>query len=139
MIPYYFLDTNILLYGLSRAADHRAKRGVARSWIARSDWGVSTQVLMEFSVNASQPRHGLSKETVRMLVQEFIDGSPVQGMDAHMVASAHHIQARYGLSLWDAAIVAAAQRMGCMRLITEDLNHGQDYGGVVALNPFVEG
>lgn len=138
MIPYYFLDTNILIYGVSLAPDHAAKREIARSWIARSDWAVSTQVLMEFSVNASHPRHGLSRETVGLLVQEFVETCPVQGMDASMVISAHQIQARYGLSLWDAAIVAAAQRMGCMRLVTEDLNNGQSYGGVVALNPFVE-
>jgi predicted nucleic acid-binding protein len=40
----YFLDTNILIYATSLADDHAAKRPLARSWVARADWGLSTQV-----------------------------------------------------------------------------------------------
>jgi predicted nucleic acid-binding protein len=35
-------------------------------------------------------------------------------------------------------IVAAAQASGASELLTEDLNHGQDYGGVRAINPFLQ-
>ena len=31
---------------------------------------------------------------------------------------------------------AAAQASGARELLTEDLNHGQDYGGVRVVNPF---
>jgi predicted nucleic acid-binding protein len=31
---------------------------------------------------------------------------------------------------------AAAQTSGARELVSEDLNHGQDYGGVRAVNPF---
>ncbi|PAQ06083.1 hypothetical protein [Mesorhizobium temperatum] len=34
------------------------------------------------------------------------------------------------------AIIAAAERLGVKTLYTEDLNHGQTYGSVVAINPF---
>ncbi|WP_245475942.1 hypothetical protein [Mesorhizobium sp. M7A.F.Ca.US.006.01.1.1] len=34
------------------------------------------------------------------------------------------------------AIIAAAERLGVKTLYTEDLNHGQAYGSVVAINPF---
>jgi predicted nucleic acid-binding protein len=33
-------------------------------------------------------------------------------------------------------ILGAAQASGARELITEDLKHGQDYGGIRALNPF---
>lgn len=33
-------------------------------------------------------------------------------------------------------IVAAAKKAGVHQLLTEDLNHGQDYEGVCAINPF---
>ncbi|MER9304105.1 hypothetical protein NKJ06_29030 [Mesorhizobium sp. M0293] len=36
----------------------------------------------------------------------------------------------------DGAIIAAAERLGVKTLYTEDLNHGQAYGSVVAINPF---
>ena len=45
-------------------------------------------------------------------------------------------QRRWKLSLWDALILAAARASGASELLTEDLNHGQDYGGVRAINPF---
>ncbi len=45
---------------------------------------------------------------------------------------------RYQLSYWDGAILAAAQASGCDILYTEDLTHGQDYSGVVVVNPFLE-
>ncbi|RWO24380.1 MAG: hypothetical protein EOS11_28090 [Mesorhizobium sp.] len=34
------------------------------------------------------------------------------------------------------AIIAAAERLGVNTLYTEDLNPGQAYGSVVAVNPF---
>jgi len=46
------------------------------------------------------------------------------------------VQERWQLSLWDAMIVAAAHSCSARELLTEDLNHGQDYGGVRAVNPF---
>ncbi|WP_245435947.1 hypothetical protein [Mesorhizobium tamadayense] len=42
----------------------------------------------------------------------------------------------YEISYWDGAIIAAAERLGVKTLYTEDLNHGQAYGSVVAINPF---
>ncbi len=37
---------------------------------------------------------------------------------------------------WDALILAAARTSGAAELLTEDFNHGQDYGGIRAINPF---
>lgn len=43
---------------------------------------------------------------------------------------------RYQLSYFNALIVAVARLSGCEILYSEDLNHGQDYGGIRAENPF---
>jgi predicted nucleic acid-binding protein len=53
-----------------------------------------------------------------------------------LLLSALEEQSRWQLSLWDAMIVAAARVSGASDLITEDFNHGQDYGGIRAINPF---
>ena len=37
---------------------------------------------------------------------------------------------------YDALIVAAAEASGCDEILTEDLNDGQVYCGVKAVNPF---
>ena len=45
---------------------------------------------------------------------------------------------QYRISFWDALIVAAAQSGGAELLFTEDLNDGQQYGSVLARNPFTK-
>ncbi len=58
-------------------------------------------------------------------------------VDAAIVKSGIQISRRYGISYWDGAIVAAAQALRAPVLYTEDLNHGQSYGTVTAINPFI--
>lgn len=53
-----------------------------------------------------------------------------------LVFRAVDIKAAYDISLADAMILAAAERAQCGELLTEDLNDGQRYAGVVARNPF---
>ena len=47
------------------------------------------------------------------------------------------LQSRWQISLWDAMILAAAHSSGSRELLAEDLSHGQDYGGVIVVNPFL--
>lgn len=44
---------------------------------------------------------------------------------------------RFGISYWDAAILAAEKQMSCQTVYSEDFNHGQDYDGVRVVNPFL--
>ncbi len=53
-----------------------------------------------------------------------------------MVDEAIEIHERFQLRYWDALIVATAKMSGCVRLVSEDLNDGQDYSGVTVVNPF---
>jgi predicted nucleic acid-binding protein len=55
-----------------------------------------------------------------------------------VLQSALVIKERYQTSYWDAAILAAAKAARCSQLLSEDLNHGQDYDGVIVVNPFLE-
>src|SRR5574338_68343 len=133
----YFLDTNILIYATSLAADHGDKKAVARRWVARTDWAVSTQVLMEFFSNARQARHGLLPTAPQQFVEEISASRPVQAVDRELVLAALNLRHRYNLSHWDAAIRCAAARQGAHTLVSEDLAHGQSYDGVTVLNPFI--
>ena len=47
------------------------------------------------------------------------------------------ISVRYQTSYWDRVILAAAESISAPRLYSEDLNHGQWYGSVEVLNPFL--
>ncbi len=137
MAVAYFLDSNVLLYAFSKAPRDVAKARVAREWLAREDWGVSVQVLQEFYANVLRSPHDLSHEDAAAMIDEIADSRPVSAVDLPLLRQALQVKARYGISYWDAAVIAAARRLGAGLLVSEDLSHGQDYGGVRVLNPFV--
>ena len=49
---------------------------------------------------------------------------------------ATEIRGRFGLSYWDAAILAAAKMLGCEAVYSEDMSHEEDYDGLRVINPF---
>lgn len=131
-----FLDTNILLYGFD--LDAPEKRTVAMSllesaWTESGSTAVSVQVLQEFYVNFT--RKGYPDSEARLLIDDFCQW-PVIENSLTLLGHALSIRARWKLSLWDAMIIAAAEASGARTLLTEDLNHGQVYGNVRAINPF---
>ncbi len=59
-------------------------------------------------------------------------------IDTGLVRYGAELAIRYQLSYWDGVIVAAAHRLNASVLYTEDLNHGQAYGSMHAVNPFMQ-
>ncbi len=60
----------------------------------------------------------------------------VMPLDFPLVQRAIATQHKYGISYWDSLIISAAERAGCVRILSEDLNHGQLYHGIEIQNPF---
>jgi predicted nucleic acid-binding protein len=132
-----FLDTNILLYAYD--LDAPAKRAVAlrlveEGWLALGEIAISVQVLQEMHVNLG--RQGVSQVEATLIVRDFT-AWPVVDHTLDLLQAGLDEQARWKVSLWDALIIAAARTSGASELITEDFNHGQDYDGVRAMNPFL--
>ncbi|MCP5277286.1 MAG: PIN domain-containing protein [Thiobacillus sp.] len=135
-MPASFVDTNILLYAISTDPAEALKKRVARDILAGSGWGLSVQVLQEFFVNATRGSapamtHEDAESAIRQLALR-----PMVENDVALMLEALRVKARYRIAYWDAAIVAAATRLGATVLYSEDLGDGQDYGGVKAVNPF---
>ena len=133
-----FLDTNILLYAALGREHARDRFDVARRIVLEEDYCTSAQVLAEFYVNArrkgAQPLSpDMAAEWVRVLAKK-----PCQPIDANLVRSAIEHGTRYRMSYWDAAIIAAAERLGAETIYSEDLSHGQVYGAVKVINPFLQ-
>lgn len=131
-----FLDTNILLYGYD--LDAPSKRQISHSllekaWLNPGSTAISVQVLQEFFVNFVRSGHSTSEAAT--LIEDF-SRWPVIDNSLELLRLGLVLQSRWQLSLWDSLILAAAQSSGARELITEDLNHGQDYGGVHVINPF---
>lgn len=53
-----------------------------------------------------------------------------------MVHRATEVHGKYGLHLYDGLILAAAERANAERVLSEDLNAGQRYLGILVENPF---
>lgn len=133
-----FLDTHVLYYAaLGRRSDPE-KHAAARRIIVAEDYCTSAQVLAEFYTNVTKTgAPPLSPERAQRWVQA-VAKKPCQPVDGRVVTRGIEISQRYGLSYWDGAILAAAERLNVQTVYTEDLNHGQTYGSVRVCNPFID-
>jgi predicted nucleic acid-binding protein len=133
-----FLDTNVLVYAVSSAEHEADKSRRALELVRTSDFGLSAQVLQEFYVTVTRKiKKPLAPELAVALMDQY-RVFPVVATDYPLIVAAVELSLRYGVSYWDGAILAAAEALEAPVLYTEDLNHGQRYGPVRAVNPFLE-
>src|SRR5271163_485213 len=133
-----FFDTNVLVYAAIGRGKEEPKRKRALSLIESEDFSTSAQVLQEFFVTVvRKARVPLSHSEALDWIEQFIV-FPCQPLDHRLVRIAVEKSARYGISYWDAAILSAAEALGCTLLYSEDLSDGQLYGAVRVINPFAE-
>ncbi len=132
-----FLDTNILVYAIEIAGPDPGKSSVAMALARRTDVRLSTQVLGEFYRAVTSPRRDvpLSPDEATAWVQIW-KRHDVQSITVAHVDLALELVRRFQLGYFDASILAAAKLAGCETVYSEDLNDGQDYGGVRVENPF---
>lgn len=132
-----FVDTNVLLYAVSRDPDEREKADRANDILAGRDVALSVQVLQEFYVQATRDTRPdpLSHEQASDLVESFLR-FPVQEITTAVMLAALATRRRFGISYWDAAILEAGRALGCDVVLSEDLSDGPDYAGVQVENPF---
>ena len=132
-----FLDTNVVVYAYDDS--NPRKQEVARGLLKGAVVGkivISTQVLGEF---ASTMLHKVSPPATADAVMKGLDALATIRLvvpDAELVRRAVEARAAYGIHFYDGMIVAAAERAGCGRIWSEDLNAGQKYFGVTVANPF---
>lgn len=132
-----FVDTNVLLYAISRAPDERGKAKRANEILGSRYLALSVQVLQEFYVQATRPSRGdaLTPEQGVELVESFLR-FPAAPMTTELMLAAVATHRRFGISYWDAAILEAGRSLGCAVVLSEDLSDGEDYAGIRVENPF---
>jgi len=133
-----FLDTNVLVYAISAAAEDAVKRERALALIASSNFGLSAQVLQELYVTLTRKiRLPLDPAKAFEIVAEY-RAFPLVAVDFALWARAVEISLRHQISYWDGAIIAAAENLDATILYSEDLSSGQSFGTVRVVNPFVD-
>jgi len=132
----FFVDTNVLLYSVDRSLPGRREQ--ARRWLAclweNACGRLSWQVLHEFYVNAER-KMGLDRSSARRTVETLAQWQPVE-TGLGLIQRGWHWIDRAQLSFWDSLIVAAAERAGCVWLLSEDFQDGREFEAVTVVNPF---
>jgi len=132
-----FVDTNILLYRVSTDPVETEKQAIAEALLGQGDLALSAQVLQEFYVQATRASQAdaLTHDEATAFIRSW-KRFPVQAISLDLVEAALAAKDRWQLSYWDAAILEAVRAMKCDIVLSEDLNDGQNYDGVVVMNPF---
>ena len=134
-----FVDTNVLLYGVSPLPEDAGKRRQALALLRGPDLSVSVQVLQEFYHQATRPtRPGRLSHADALAFLGTLLRFPVQDITLEVFRAGVSISQRFGLSYWDGAILAAARALGCDAVYSEDLSEEQDYDGLRVINPFTD-
>jgi predicted nucleic acid-binding protein len=128
-----FIDTNVLLYQVSTDPD-KATRTEA---LVREGGTISVQVLNELA-NVARRKMGLAWAEVRSLINTVRALLDVVPLDTGIHEMGLRLCERYGFSVYDGMIVAAAIHSGCDVLWSEDMQDGLRVEGALTIrNPFV--
>ncbi len=130
-MPASFIDTNVLVY---LASDDAAKADRSQALVAEGGI-VSVQVLNELA-NVSRRKMRLSWDETLEFVGPLRELFEVRPLSADTHAAGLELGRRFGLSVYDAMILASALEARCDVLWSEDLQHGLRIGSLRVLNPF---
>ena len=131
-----FLDANVFVYLIDDRdlSKQRRAHDIIADAMGRPSYVISVQVLNEFA-NVAVKKLGFPIDEVRQYVGYF-QGIRTVGQEVSWTDRALVIKERYGTQFYDSLLLAAAEANGCDEFWTEDLNDGQMYGRVMAVNPF---
>ena len=131
-----FIDTNVWVYALTEQ-DH-AKKKIAAELISKTYLEdticVNAQVLKEFA-NFAFKRTKKSADEINAMLKKMASYSFVPDTK-ELVLQAVVLKERYDVGFYDSLMLSAANKAKCDVIYTEDLNNGQKYGTVTAINPF---
>ena len=131
-----FLDTNVLVYAADEGDMAKFERAcdIVESATKGNGFVISAQVVNEFTSVMYRKLKKPDDEVKDLLsVIEAIRTVPVS---PEWTRVAIEIKVQYNLQFYDSLLLAAAKAQGCDEFWSEDLNDGQLYCGIKAVNPF---
>jgi predicted nucleic acid-binding protein len=140
MSDRFFLDTNIFVYSVTD--DDPAKARIAteliRTALTTHQGAVSYQVVQEFFNLALKrfERRMNFEDRQEYLTRVFRPLLKIHSSLA-LYEEALRLHTANQLQWYDALIVGAARESGCAILYSEDMQHGQKFGSLKIVNPFL--
>ena len=114
-----FIDSNALLYLLSKDA----KKADAAEAVLRAGGVISVQVLNEIT-NVALKKLGMPWPEINQFLALLRSLCTVEPLTVETHDRGRAVAERYGLSVYDSMIVAAALIAGCTVLCSEDMQDG---------------
>jgi len=132
-----FVDTNVLVYAVDRQAGPKRARALTLLIELGASIVISTQVIQEFFVTATRKlAQPLPLDEAEHRVGELARVDVVV-LDLPLIRNAISLSREHTLSFWDALLIQSAHVRGCTRLLTEDMQHGREFGRLRVENPFL--
>lgn len=102
----------------------------------RSRLVLSPQVLNEsFWVVQRKPAFAHARPHIRSYLSDYVPWTTAP-LSADTLLEAFNIMDGHRVGFWDSLLLASAKAARCAYFLSEDLNDGQVYGAVKAINPF---
>ena len=114
-----FIDSNVLLYLLSKDT----KKADAAEAVLRAGGVISVQVLDEVT-NVALKKLGMPSPEINQFLALHRSPCAVEPLTVETHDRGRAVAERYGLSVYDSMIVAAALLAGCTVLCSEDMQDG---------------
>ena len=131
----FSLDSNVLVYAADKLAGDKHQRAVDLLFaIAVLDCVLTVQCLAEF-FHVVTRKATLPVKVAAALVEGWRIQFPVVAADGAVLSAALDQVARRHLGFWDALLLETARAAGCGILLSEDFQHGRNYGGLLVLDP----
>lgn len=133
-MPGEFIDTNIVVYSLSKD-EHKQHKALA---LLANKPVMSVQVLSE-TANVMRRKLGFDITAIRAVINRINqECSLLQPITVTTLNVALDIAERYSFSHYDSLIIAAALQASCTTLYSEDMQHGQIIEERIRIiNPFL--
>jgi len=131
-----FIDTNVIVYANDRDAGDKQNQAIEiiETLIRNQNAVISLQVMQEYAnvaLGKLEQDPGVVMRQLRLL-----NSIQIQFPEDNLVFRQIEIKGAYGVSFWDAGIIALAEKSNCDVILSEDFNDGQLYAGIEMVNPF---
>ena len=133
-----FVDSTTLLYTLDPTDPGKRETSVAwlKSLRRARALILSPQVLNEaYAVVIRKPAFAPVRAGVRAHLGDYVTWTTAP-LTAATLMEGWRLQDRHRIGFWDSLLLASANAAGCAFFLSEDLNDGQTYGAVRAIDPF---
>jgi len=133
-----FVDSTTLLYTLDPTEAPKRARCVLwlKSLRLSGSLMMSPQVLNEtYSVVMRKPAFGSARGGIRAHLKDYAPWATAP-LNVEILIAGWRLQDRFRISFWDCLLLASANATECGFFLSEDLNDGQPYDGVRAVDPF---